>query len=955
MNKAREQLASIVVLLVCTGYMIFPAGCGNGASSSNTPPTASFTASPNIGSYPLTVSFDASPSMDSDGTITRYDWQFGDGGTAVGSAIQHTYTAQGTFTARLTVTDNSGGTGILTTQIEVKPQYTLSGAVYSAGYMTTDSDVNDTQAPYASNDTFSLAQALTAPVSVSGYVNLARLGNMGRSYFVGDPNDYYAVTMDQGTDVNLFMAEDPSVSELGLYLYQGTTQIDATFTDTTGTASLLVPADGTYYIRVEAADYAGLGTATVYVLNIGNKGSAVAGNAPRLSDDFVPGEVLVRFDDTRSASSEAYQNVFRNLTSTGLHTDASDRVRDKLWTVPGNRDRRFVSGNLGVAAALDRSLMPGREDPEKADKMETLWMVRALRRTPGVLLAEPNYVRRGLIVEPNDTYYSYQWHYPLIGLPEAWDITTGSSNVIVAVIDSGILKEHPDISGQLVAGYDFVSDAASALDGDGVDPDPEDPGDGDIGGSSFHGTHIAGTIAAHTNNNTGVAGIAWNARIMPLRVLGKGGKGTTNDILEAVRYAAGMETNAGLQLAKPVDIINLSLGGTGHSQIEEAVFQEAHDRGVIVVASAGNNGTSEVSYPAGYGSVVSVSAITIEGKIASYSSFGPTIDVAAPGGSSTDLNGDGYLDGVLSTVGDDRSGTVQMSYAFFTGTSMAAPHVSGVAALMKSIYPAMTPANFDAMLAAGYLTQSGDTLPNDTLGYGIIDAYKAVLVAEEAAASGQIPPVLAITPRVLNFGSAQTNLSVTVQNGGDGSLALGSYNSGAPWLTIAPSTDVDGNGFGTYDVTVARDGLSQGIYTADLTFEAGTQAVQVSVIMQVGFSSSNTGGGYHYILLIDPASLNSIYEASSSGINGRYSFHFAGLRYGDSYLVYAGTDPNNDYSICTQGEACGAYLSLDMPAKLTIGGDVENVDFTTDIQFNIPNAPAGLSTRNANRSLPNSP
>jgi len=287
-----------------------------------------------------------------------------------------------------------------------------------------------------------------------------------------------------------------------------------------------------------------------------------------------------------------------------------------------------------------------------------------------------------------------------------------------------------------------------------------------------------------------------------------------------------------------------------------------------------------------------------------------------------------------------------MGYAFFIGTSMAAPHISGVAALMKSIYPGMTPANFDALLAAGYLTQDKENdLPNDTLGYGIIDAYKAALVAEEAAISGEIPPILSVTPRALNFGTVLTSLSLTVKNSGDGTLILDSYNSDASWLTITPSIDIDGNGFGTYNVVASRDSLEDGIYTTSLTFEADTQQARISVIMQVGSGSSTFWGGYHYILLIDANDLNTEQEIASSGENGHYEFSFTGLSYGDSYLVYAGTDPNNDSKICTEGETCGAYLSRDMPFELMILENLEDINFTTNIRINIPDTPTGMPVK----------
>ena len=145
-----------------------------------------------------------------------------------------------------------------------------------------------------------------------------------------------------------------------------------------------------------------------------------------------------------------------------------------------------------------------------------------MMRRPGIERAEPNYSRDALAT-PNDPLYAEQWHFPQIQLPAAWDLTTGSPSVRVAVIDTGILSNHPDFAGQLVDGVDMIGDSENAGDGDGVDSNPEDEGDGDLGdgSSSFHGTHVAGTVAAATNNSVGVGGVAWDSRIMPVRALGR--------------------------------------------------------------------------------------------------------------------------------------------------------------------------------------------------------------------------------------------------------------------------------------------------------------------------------------------------------------------------------------------------------------------------------------------------
>lgn len=173
---------------------------------------------------------------------------------------------------------------------------------------------------------------------------------------------------------------------------------------------------------------------------------------------------------------------------------------------------------------------------------------------------------------PNDPKYSQQWHYPIMGLEQAWDITTGSANVIVAVLDTGIFP-HPDLKANVIAGYDFVSDVYSAGDGNGIDPDPTAVATAND--DAIHGTHVAGTIAAASNNRIGVAGVAWLSKIMPIRVLGSQG-GRDSDIINGIAYAAGLANTSGTLPAKRADIINMSLGGTASSPL----FQQAIDAAV---------------------------------------------------------------------------------------------------------------------------------------------------------------------------------------------------------------------------------------------------------------------------------------------------------------------------------------------------------------------------------------
>ncbi|MHC4452868.1 MAG: S8 family serine peptidase, partial [Planctomycetota bacterium] len=378
--------------------------------------------------------------------------------------------------------------------------------------------------------------------------------------------------------------------------------------------------------------------------------------------------------------------------------------------------------------------------------------------------ADLNHLRRATAT-PNDELYVSQWHYPLINLPQAWDVTTGTSDTLVAVIDTGVVRGHPDLEGSLPTeegnGYDFISSASSANDLDGIDPDWNDEGNPSdaILASSFHGTHVTGTIAAATNNQEGVAGINWNAQIMPLRVLGRGGAGSAFDIQQAVLYAAGLPNDSNTLPDRRADIMNLSLGGSGSSQAEQQIYTMARDAGVIIVAAAGNESSPVPSYPAAYDGVVSVSAVGPTKELAPYSNFGNSVDVAAPGGDmSEDLDGDGQLDGVLSTLSQDFF-LFPYIYDYYQGTSMASPHVAGVASLMKGLNPDLTPAGFDALLVSGELTDDlGASGRDDRYGHGLINAIKAVTAG---GGPGPVDPELVVTPRALNFGTDTTFLPVS--------------------------------------------------------------------------------------------------------------------------------------------------------------------------------------------------
>jgi serine protease len=803
------------------------------------------------------------------------------------------------------------------------PGFSLNGTIGVSDNTTVDLDTNDQGATTVSNDNFGMAQDLPVPVVLGGYVNQSGTGASGNNFESGDPSDFYRFTCTSGQGIFLSFSDD-AANEIHLYLYDDQRRLVDASLGSGNTQSLTITAAGTYYLEVFAAEGAGN---YVFTVNLAEIATAASGAGLRLSDDFVPGEVVVQLDTGGAATAAS---LATDLIALGLEADSA--MGPQLIRFDVGDGSRNVTLPLGqVAAGFPRDLIrrdridPG--EPEMLAKWDTLEMVRYLRARSGVRGADPNYRRYALTLSPDDTYIDLQWHYSLINLPNAWEQTTGNADVLVAVIDTGVLLAHPDLQGKLVDGYDFIDDETVANDGDGEDDDPNDPGDSLQRNSSFHGTHVAGTIAALSDNAAGVAGAGWLTRVMPLRVLGVGG-GTSSDLIQAIRYAAGLNNTTGNLPAQAADIINLSLGGEQFSDLEQAAVTAARNAGVIIVAAAGNSGDETTHYPAGYEGVVSVAAVDSQAERAPYSSFGDSVDVAAPGGDTgADLDGDGYPDGVLSTCGvesNDAEASVDMVYCFQQGTSMAAPHVSAVAALMKAIDPDMTPDQFDARLISGQLTRDlGDEGRDDLYGHGLIDAYQSVLSAVESA-----PPTVALfAPAALTFSRMDTELPLTVSRLGEGDLTIDSLVSNADWLRIEAVVDaVDADGFGTYRVLVNRSGLSDGIYLADLDVATSTGTQSIAVRMQVLAETTPGDLANHYVLIIDSSSGEVVGQAEADEDSGAFSLN--GVSPGSYYLI-AGTDMDNDNYIGDSGEAFGAYLSLDNPVELNIDGNLSELDVVT--------------------------
>ena len=382
---------------------------------------------------------------------------------------------------------------------------------------------------------------------------------------------------------------------------------------------------------------------------------------------------------------------------------------------------RAMSGGAHVIRITRGAPTPGVDrTPEIARRL----VAQQLMSDPDVLYIEPDAKVYPMRV-PNDPQYSAQWNYYEaaggINLPGAWDITTGSTGIVVAVLDTGI-RPHVDLVGRTVPGYDFIGDTSVSNDGDGRDADPSDPGDYSScnANSSWHGTHVSGTIGASSDNGVGVTGINWVSKILPARVLGACG-GYTSDIVDAMRWSAGIAVAGVPTNANPARVENLSFGGSGPcGNAFQSAVNDVVARGTVVVVAAGNS-DSDVSgtSPANCVGVIAVAATSRSGSRASYSNNGAGITIAAPGSI------------ILSTLNSGSTTPGSDTYAYYSGTSMATPHVTGVVSLMLSQNPSMTPAQVKARLQAtarAFPAGTGLDCTTAICGAGIVDA-RAALVA----------------------------------------------------------------------------------------------------------------------------------------------------------------------------------------------------------------------------------
>lgn len=765
------------------------------------------------------------------------------------------------------------------------------------------------------NDDVDQAQAASNTLTVSGNAS-----ETDPHVFVISPDDVpipdlFRLNTSEPVRITLSIgANDLDVNDLDLVLIDALTQGQVLFEVSNGlistelieiTSQMIQDTGGDFLVGVVA--FAGQ---SAYVLDFASvEGLSAAALEPiPPGAEFAPGEILVKLkDDPSGARRKSDGFAVRHGLTPKRSLPQEVELMQVIPPAP-----RLQKGTAGSKSKF-------RTEKSEANELKALMIdtIRRLRRDPDVVYAEPNFIRKHFFT-PNDTHFGKQWHYELINLPQAWDVTQGSSNVIVAVLDTGVLFNHPDLSARLIPGFDFVDN----------DPDANDEGDDPRGeSSSFHGTHVAGTIGAETHNISGVAGVTRQTQIMPLRVLGAGG-GSDADIAQAILYAARLQNSSRALPSERADVINMSLGGQGFSQTMQNAITAARDAGVIIVAAAGNENTSALTSPAGLDGVISVSAVDFNATKAPYSNFGPRVDVAAPGGNAAaDLNGDGFADGVLSTLGTDSG---QFNFRFLQGTSMAAPHVAGVIALMLAVNPTLTPTDIDQLLAGTHpgttqrITRDlGATGRDDLYGHGLIDAALAVQAAGEFPGGGSLPPptapILSVSTTLLDFNNYINTLQINITNPGIGTLNITEITDDPPWLTVTPTS---GTAPLTVIAAVDRTGLADGNYTATITITSDApQNPTATVTVQMTVGGETMGNvGTVFVLVVDEA-FETVSETATSRAQN-YAFTLPETPAG-TYTIVAGTDRDDDGFICDLEDACGSFPE---PVTVTAGEDRSGIE-----------------------------
>lgn len=837
---------------------------------------------------------------------------------------------------------------------------TLGGTIQAADVSTVDSDTNDPQQTgFVPNDTPGTAQRITSPLTVVGSVNHVRKGpSAGRNYTVGDEDDWFRLTLRAGQVVELFVGlDDSSDNDADLCVISTDAGSAGCSLGVTERECVQAATDGDYYVLVN--EYS---SASVYNLRISAPGAGTpCSTMVHPVSAHVPGQLIASHAGGEQTASRMQARALAQAGGARVHgalggaadvidlpADASARRAALAAFLPDIPSKRALASQAVAASPVAAS-----------DHEAVLSMVRfhryakAVRTAGGYAAVEPNWLMETTASNvgsfpPGDVRYSSQrWHYEQIALPAAMQVLATmtpqpTQRPLVAVLDDGVMLDHPDLAPQLAGrGHTFAS-VTRAGDSDRADGETLAASSRD----SFHGSHVAGTVAAATFDSGSTsfgAGVAPMAQILPVRVFGPGGGATSLDVAEGILYASRLPNRSGSLPARRADVINMSLGARTYVACPQAyqdVITRARNAGVIVVAAAGNSGDNavgrpaRVSAPANCSGVYAVAATDALRRQTHYSNSGDELALAAPGGDGAQrTSGNGTVDSVFSAWGEfDATGARRAGFRGIDGTSMAAPHVAGVMALMRWVNPNLTVAQVDGLLQSGALSDDlGAGGKDGVYGYGVVNARKAVEAAI-ASRGGRAPgeALVVATPSTLDFGSVTTQLTLRLASPGTTSERITGITSDSAAVTVTAAS-VNASGLGDYTVRVdrSRAGSAAAEHFPRLSVRLSSgRSITVQLAFTVVGSSGAGNVGPIYVLAHDPDSGQTL-QTVATYANGRYTWQIGGYG-GSRVIVLAGTDLDSDDYICSPAEVCGGYPVLGPAESMTIDldGDRTDLDFT---------------------------
>ncbi len=845
--------------------------------------------------------------------------------------------------------------------------HTVSGNLTANDALQADTDVDDPTTPEVDNNTFATAQILPNPAIVKGFVTATPTNSAsGRFADSTDTFDVFSISAFSSQSILLEIADfDPGASDnadldIGLFSTDGEL-LEASINIGSAFEAIVVPSDGDYFLAVNA--YSG---GSNYTLSLATEFATSAFQSQislgdirldRLAVAELPGNATNRaFVSNMQEGEQMLATLAQESKRIALTLDTA-KALDSLAV---QRKRSTDSGAERVSlTALHTGDSKSSKTAPEMDSLAMLDMIKAMNSEEGddifAALQYPS-THQSLGSDPVPDRF-LQWNLGAIGWTEAVDrleSVTLSKRPILAVIDSGMVIDHPDLAGVIVDQRDFVP---AVIDGDGFVADASDDvrvNDDPRSCHHFHGTHVS-TTAVAPQNDAGITGVVPGIGLIAIKVGHNSGDncGLFGDIANAILYAAGLPNDSGSVPAITADVINMSVGGPTQDPDISAAISRAVAQGVIVVASAGNDGAPVVSYPAADDGVIAVAATDTLDAAAPYSSFYPRVDIAAPGGDqSVDVNGDGLADGIAAGIAVASGSGFRSSWGLMQGTSMASPTVAAGMALMKGIEPDLTQSDIEAMLAAGQLTVDiGATGFDNATGFGLMSLPKMIESALQFSDGGAPDPapvtIVTSSPGSLDFGSSLDSVTLDlVQSGGTtvsvssitGSDSLTLQDGSVPIRFSGPDT---ANGFGEYSFVLDRGALESGALSGQIAFnlsDNSSHIVPVSAINQVAQGVASSAAVFFIIeRMNDDGTFEALDEQffSSDGVSGG-AISSPAIEEGTYRLIY-GTDTDNDFFICDQGELCGTFpfSNFGFNATFELDADISGADFLLEDVANL--------------------